>query len=231
MAQQNINLYDPSLRIQHDWLSAESFAGVVGACVLVVGVGVALARWRVSEVEAPARETAAALQSQQTAIQELARQVDTLRPDPKIVADVGVTQSTLEQRQAALQMLRAGGLGHQEGHAATLQAFARQSLDGLWITGLVLDRQDMALRGRAMNPELIPAYVGRLNQEPALKGRSFRALDIARPYDEPAATAIVPVAATSSNPAAPEKPQRAAFVEFSLTGSGGAAVSAKEGRP
>jgi len=229
MAQQNINLYDSSLRIQHDWLSAESFAGVVGAVALVVAIGAMFTRWQVSELQAPAQEAAAALQAQQTAIQDLAKQVDTLRADPKLVAEVGVTQSTLEQRQAALQMLRAGGLGYQAGHSSTLQAFARQSLDGLWLTGLVLDRKDMALRGRAMNPELIPAYVGRLTQEPALKGRSFRALDIARPVEELPATALVQVAAPGAKAAAPQKPQLAAFVEFSLTGSDGAVVTSKDG--
>src|SRR5437868_14271711 len=98
MAQQNINLYDPSLRIQHDWLSAETFAGVVVASVLVVGLGVGVARWWLNEQQAPALATAAELQAQQAAIQELARQVDTLRPDPKVVADVSLTQTTLEQR-------------------------------------------------------------------------------------------------------------------------------------
>lgn len=229
MAQQNINLYDSSLRLQRDWLSAESFAGIVGATALMVALAAVFTRWQVSELQAPARETAATLQAQHTAIQELARQVDTLQPDAKLVADVGVTQATLEQRQAALQMLRAGGLGYQEGHAGTLQAIARQSLDGLWITGLVLDRKDMALRGRAINPELIPAYIGRLNREPAMQGRSFRAIDIARPFEEAPAAAVVPVAAATPKPA--DKPPLAGFVEFSLTGSGGAVVPGKEGKP
>lgn len=229
MAQQNINLYDSSLRIQPDWLDAESFAGIVGVTAIVVALAAVLTRWQVSELQAPARETAAALQAQQTAIQELARQVDTLRPDTQLTADVGVTQATLEQRQAVLQMLRAGGLGYQEGHAGTLQAFARQSLDGLWLTGLVLDRKDMALRGRAMNPELIPAYVGKLNREPALQGRSFRAIDIARPVEEAPAAAAGPVATTTANPA--DRPPLAAFVEFSLTGSGGTVAPGKEGKP
>jgi hypothetical protein len=218
---QNINLYDASLRVQRDWLSTSSFAGVLGAAVLVVALGAAFTRWQLSTLQAPARETAAALTAQQAAIQELAKHVDALRPDPKLLADVATTQATLEQRQAALQMLRAGGLGHQQGHAQALLAFARQHVDGLWLTGVTLDRLDMALRGRAVNPSLIPAYVGRLNQEPALQGRSFRAIDISRPLEE-----AVPAAAGAKPPAA----RLASFVEFSLTGSAGAQVgAAKEG--
>jgi MSHA biogenesis protein MshI len=211
-APQQINLYEPSLRIAHDWLSTASLAAALGGALLAVGLAAAYTQWQLRALQAPARDTAAALQTQQAAIQELARQIDTLRPDPKLLADVASAQSTLEQRQAALQMVRAGGLGHQEGHAAALQAFARQSIDGLWLTGLALDRRDMALRGRALSPSLIPAYVGRLNQEPALQGRSFRALDIARPLE-------------ASSPATPPAaPRLAAFVEFSLAGSNGTTV-------
>lgn len=227
MARQNINLYDASLRIQHDWLSAETFAAMLGVSVLAVALGTAFTRWQLGELQAPARRTADALQAQQAAIQDLARQVDTLRPDAKLVAEVGSTQATLEQRQAALQMLRAGGLGDQEGHASTLQAFARQTLDGLWLTGLVLDHRDLALRGRALSPELIPAYVGRLNQEPALQGRSFRALDIARPFDDVPATGATPVAAKAG---AADKPRLANYVEFSLSGSNGAVVGKEDKR-
>ncbi|HEX6708455.1 MAG TPA: hypothetical protein VF169_27215 [Albitalea sp.] len=207
---QNVNLYDPSLRITRDWLGADSFAAAIGAALLAVTLAAGVTHWQARSLQQPAQEVSAALLQQQAALQQLARDVDTLRPDPKLVGEVASTQATLAQRQAALQLLHAGGLGHTEGHAAALQAFARQSIDGLWLTGLVLDRQDMALRGRAMSPELIPAYVGRLNREPALQGRAFRALDIQRPLDEPA------TAGTTPNP-----PRLAAYVEFALSGSNG----------
>lgn len=226
MARQNINLYDASLRIQHDWLSAETFAAAVGAAVLVLALAAGLTHWQLAQLQGPAQQTSDALQAQQNAIQQLAQQVDSLKPDAKLVAEVGTTQATLEQRQAALQMIRAGGLGDQQGHSATLHAFARQTLDGLWLTGLVLDHQDMALRGRAMNPELIPAYIGRLNQEPALQGRAFRALDIARPMDDQTATPAAPKASAPTD----NKPQLARYVEFSLTGSQGAMVGKEDKR-
>ena len=226
---QNVNLYDPSLRIQRDWLSAESFGLSVLGAVLAVALGAGFMRWQLRQIEEPARQTAAALQAQQDAIQELARRVDSLRPDPRLIADVSNTQSTLQQRQEALRMLRAGGLGHEQGHAQTMEAFARQHVEGLWLTGLTLERADMALRGRAMRPELIPTYVGRLNQEPALQGRSFRALDIVRPMEEASATPAATVNANTNagdKPAGPTAPRHAAFVEFSLTGSAGTVTTA-----
>lgn len=220
---QNINLYDASLRITHDPLGAPAFAAAIGGALLAVAAGTALTQWRAGRLDAPAREVATALQQQQASIQQLARAVDTLKPAAPLVAEVQQAQAALTQRQAALQMLRAGALGEQQGHAAALQAFARQSIEGLWLTGLVLDRRDVALRGRSMSPELIPAYVGRLNQEPALQGRSFRALDIARPLEAPSVDPKAPAAPAGEHTDA--APRFAAFVEFSLSGTGGARVA------
>ena len=118
-------------------------------------------------------------------------------------------------------LFRSGGLGDANGHAAALQAVARQSVDGLWLTGVVLDRHDMALRGRALSPSLIPAYVGKLNHEPALQGRAFRTLEIERPLEAAAAAA-------ASAPAAPAT--LAPYVEFALTGSNGSTVAVREDR-
>ncbi|HJV62944.1 MAG TPA: hypothetical protein VJ743_18490 [Albitalea sp.] len=217
---QNINLYDASLRIQRDWLAAGPSAAIVAAVLLAMLLAGGVARWRADRLAAPAREVDSALQQQQAAIQQLAHAVDALRPDPALLAQLGAARTTLEQRQAALQLLRSGALGEPQGHAAALEAIARQSITGLWLTGVVLDRHDMALRGRAMNPSLIPAYVGRLNREPALQGRSFRALDVLRPVAD-----IAPTGSAAPNAA----PVLAPFVEFSLSGAEGTSV--KEPRP
>ena len=70
-----------------------------------------------------------------------------------------------------------------------------------------------------MSPSLIPAYVGKLNHEPALQGRAFRTLEIERPLE---------AAAAASAPAAPAT--LAPYVEFALTGSNGSTVAVREDR-
>ncbi len=218
MAQQ-INLYDPALRLRRDLLTLPVLLAAVFASMLVVATGALVMQGQVQRLQAQAREVESTLQRQQAVLQQFAADADALRPDPGLVADLGITKVTLEHRLSALRMLRAGRFGRQDGHGEALLGIARQSVGGLWLTGLVLDGKDMALRGRALNPALIPVYIGRLNDEPALQGRSFRALNIDRPAEEAAASA--PASAPSAESAAP-------FVEFSLTGSGGAALSGKE---
>jgi hypothetical protein len=213
---QNINLYDPSLRKRRDWFTAENAATAIGVCALAVALGTAWARHELAQLRGPATETTEALQAAQTELTNLAQRMADAKPDARLMAELQFAQTTLTQRNAALELLRAGGLGVEAGHAAALSAFARQSINGLWLTGLVLDNQQVALRGRALNPDLIPSYVTRLNKEAALQGRSFRALDIERPVHAADTAASAPA-------------RSAAFVEFSLVSALGAEAPAKTG--
>ena len=219
---QNINLYDASLRTRRDWLTTETAATAIGVCTLAVALSAGWYRHDLAQVREPAAATSNELQTAQAELAELTQRTAETKPDARLQAELLLAQSTLTQRQAALDLLRGGGLGNEIGHAAALSAFARQSITGLWLTGLVLDNQQVALRGRALNPDLIPTYVTRLNKESALQGRSFRALDIERPLQPADAAASVPA-------------RNAPFVEFSLVSAQGAEAPAKptgkEGAP
>ena len=83
-------------------------------------------------------------------------------------------------------MLAASPIDREGGFAARLEALARQSVDGLWLTGMVLHQDDVLLKGRALQPQLIPVYVQRLDREPSLQGRAFKALEVVRPIDKAA---------------------------------------------
>jgi len=206
-----VNLYDGSLRITREWLNAGTCAAAVGTALLAMVAGAAVTQWQLRTIEGPAQAIASTLKTEQAALQDLAKRVGALRPNTELLAEAARLQASLDQRQAALQLLDAGGLGHTDGHAAALQAFARQAIDGLWLTGVVLQGDDMALRGRTLDPSLIPAYVHRLTQEAALQGRALRALDIARPPEPPPAGASGP----------DTTPRLAPYVEFTLAGANG----------
>ena len=215
---QNINLYDSSLRQRRDVLDFGPALAMVGAAVFCVALATALARGSLARIEPIAAAGAAELQSQQAAVQAMAERLASNKPDTALQSEVAKMQRTLLQRRAALQTLDAGAVNREGGFASRLEAFARQSLEGLWLTGMVLRQDDVLLKGRALNPALIPVYVQRLDREPSLQGRAFKALDVVRPLDAPAKTAPPPVQGDAAAPA----PLRAAYVEFSLIGSGGA---------
>ena len=61
-----------------------------------------------------------------------------------------------------------------------MRALARQSLAGLWLTSFKVGNggADMEIVGRALQPELVPSYIHRLNQERAMHGRAFDSLSM-----------------------------------------------------
>ena len=209
---QNINLYDASLRAKREWLTAVNAATAVGVCALAVVLAGTWAVHDVRQLRQPATEAHTALEAAQKELVDLTQRLAQSKPDLRLQGELRAIQAAVTQRQSAFTLLQAGGLGNETGHANALNAFARQSINGLWLTGVTLDQQQVALRGRSTSPDLIPSYVNRLNKEAALQGRSFRALHIERPEQEAAASA----------------PARSApFVEFSLVSAHGTEAPAK----
>jgi hypothetical protein len=53
----------------------------------------------------------------------------------------------------------------------------------LWLTGFDIngDGSQMNLQGAATNPQLLPTYIQRMNNEPVMRGKSFSALQMKQP--------------------------------------------------
>jgi hypothetical protein len=99
-----------------------------------------------------------------------------------------------------------------------MRAFARQTLSGVWLTGFSIgaDGGEMTISGRALNPDLVPSYIARLNKEPLLQGRKFAQFAVKQTAGEQA-----PVAAGTPSR---QEGQRAAFHEFLLVSSAAGAA-------
>jgi len=120
-------------------------------------------------------------------------------------------EQSLKTARHSMNLLEGGALGNREGFARHMQAFARQTIDGLWLTGFSIAASgDVVIRGRVLRQELVPAYIQRLNAEPALKGREFSGFELRRPV----AATPEPAAAAEAAPVKPEAPR---FLEFSLS--------------
>jgi len=102
-----------------------------------------------------------------------------------------------------MQVLHAGGLGDTRGFSDHLKAFARQSFEGVWLTGLSIASagREISVEGRALQAGYVPGYLKRLNGESAMQGHPFSELLIEEPAPDPAEKTGV----------------RANYVEFRLT--------------
>ncbi len=206
---QYINLLGPAFRKQREGLT---LARALMALALTVLVMLAL--------QAHDQQQLSGLREELTSAQRLvkAQSVHTDRLKGEGAAKKGSSgldvevqrlEGDLKSARDSMTVLEGGALGNRYGFARYLQAFSRQAIDGLWLTGFsVAGSGDVAINGRVLRPELVPAYIQKLNNEPALQGRAFSALELRRP----APPANVAPARDGEKPAV-EAPR---YLEFAL---------------
>lgn len=93
---------------------------------------------------------------------------------------------TLGERQAVLNLIRSTSLGDTDGFSGQLEALARQDIDGIWLTRIVLAGRNRSTRieGRTYRAELIPAYVQSLTDEAAFSDLRFHRFQIDSPLED-----------------------------------------------
>ena len=201
---QQINLFNPVFLKQRKVFTALAMGQALG--VLVVGIAVlALYSQRsVRVLEGEASASAEQLARRQARLEQANRDLAPRQPSAELKARVAAAEEKLVALRDVSGMLYRGGFGNTAGYAEYFRAFARQDVGDLWLTGLTIDgpQADIGIEGRALQAELVPAYIARLAREPVLKGKRFGSLKISS------------VAPRDGAAAAP-------YVEFSLQSAGG----------
>lgn len=219
---QQINLFNPAFRKTRDWLAAAPVAIV--ACVLLASVAIATV-WtgtKADRLQRTADQQATNLKSAQERLTTLAKLAAEGKPDPQLATDLANARALLKGREEVMKTLEAGTVGNISGFAEYLRGFARQSPNGLWLTGFTIGAggTEMEIRGRMLNPSALPEYIRRLNSEKVFQGRSFSALTINRPeegQDRRNAAVAAPAAGAKSPPSpASATTSQPGYVEFVL---------------
>lgn len=208
---QYINLLGPAFRRQRQLLTLNRAAQFV-AIVLVTMVAVqAYESHRVDGLREELASAQGLLKAQNVYTSRL-KDDGAQKGNTVLAADIQRLEAELKSARASMAVLEGSALGNRDGFARYMQAFSRQSLEGLWLTGFsVGGGGEVAIQGRVVKAELLPEYIQRLNGEPALKGRAFSTLDVHRPAPPPV------VAAEPGKPAAPPAAPR--YLEFALSTS------------
>lgn len=89
-------------------------------------------------------------------------------------------ETQLASQERLLEMLKHDAVGNTSGYSEYMRAFSRQATYGLWLTGFEIsgDKVSMSIRGGLLNPELLPGFIKRLNQEKAMRGKEFSSLQM-----------------------------------------------------
>jgi hypothetical protein len=214
---QQINLYDPALERQRDWLALMNVVGLMVVLVAAVGTAGYLARLDLPALTTQSDASENQLKATREQLATLGQQAATRKPDPRLEQEIAAKRLLLGTRGEVLVILRQS-LGPEAGSsfAAYLQGLARQSVAGLWLMDFYIDASNgsMEIKGRTIDPALLPEYIRRLNKEMAFQGREFAALKLAAgKLDAP--TLGVATAARPS-PVAPGTALPAPYHEFTL---------------
>ncbi len=217
---QQINLFNPVFRKQRIALTfASMFALVLLALLTLLAIG-AYRQQHVKGLQQEAASAEALLAAQRKYADRLKGDSVAAKGDAGAAAEIARLESELKTARASMEALAGGALGDRHGFAEYLRAFSRQSLNGLWLTGFSIGGGQVALQGRTMQPDLVPNYIQRLNQESVLKGRVFSTLEMRQPKPAPEA----PAKDGNESKAASSAEKMPAFLEFSM-GTADSAVS------
>ncbi len=213
MAQQ-INLFNPVFLKQKKHFSAVT---MLQALALLLGGIVAFYGYTLRETRTLTRvaeETGRQLKVQGEQVARLTQEFSPQGRSKMLADEVARNTVRLKQREDMLAVLRTGGLGNTDGFARYLGAFARQSMNGVWLTGFTIggDEAELLVSGRVLHPDLVPAYIRALNREEVMRGRRVAELRLTAREERDAPGTAAPGASPAAAPAVSRR-----YVEFSMS--------------
>jgi len=179
---QQINLFNPVFLQQKKIFSARTMA--IALLVLFAGV-TAIKLYgdvRLKSLQAQADAGAAQLAQKQARLVSVTAEFAPRQKSPEVDAELAEAERQLAALRDVSGVLARGELGNTQGYAEYFRALARQHADGLWLTGVSITGAglDIAVRGRALDPQRVPGYLNRLTTEPIMRGKAFGSLQISQ---------------------------------------------------
>jgi hypothetical protein len=173
---QQVNLYEPIFREDHKLFSATTICvglGIVAAGLIAITL---FSWWRVQSLDRQLRAVHVQETEQKKFMAQANAIVDEAGSHQTMEIHLQAMAVDLARRQQALRYLRGGDGGSSgpilanRGFVGRMTALAHQQVDGLWLTGatFVSGSDSFQLTGGALNADLVPIYLARLMNEPAI---------------------------------------------------------------
>jgi hypothetical protein len=191
---QQINLYHPIFRKQEKKFSALAMAQAGGAILAGVAVIYGVIWWQVHSI----REDVVQADKQLAAVTkrfEEANQKFSSGAQGKTLEDkVANLEKQMAERLRIRDLLSRGYFSNATGYSDFFIAFARQHVNGIWLTGFGITGagEDLRLQGRTTDPAQVPRYVQRLSAEQVLAGKEFQVFVMSRPEKKQGEATEVP---------------------------------------
>lgn len=202
---QQINLYNPIFLRKKHYFAALT---MVQALALVLAGALGIYAFEVRQnrtLQQVLADGDTQVTSQRAQLVKFSRDYSAQGASRSLTDELARVEQRVLQRQGLLGDLKSGVGGNAEGFSRYLAALARQSTPGVWLTGLEIGakERDLVIKGRALESQLVPAYIRSLNREAPMAGRPVGDLRMT---------------ARGGAVSAPDKPgEPTRYIEFSLS--------------
>ncbi len=180
---QQINLFNPIFMTQKKYFSVVTMLQALGLIVLGSAVFYAYAVYQVAQLSKQADEMTRRYAAEQKRLANFTNEFSLQRSQQMLDEELKRLEAQVQAQEMVLATLKSGVIGNTEGYSEYMRAFARQSINGLWITAfdIVGDGAQMSLSGGVVNPQLVPSYIQRLGKEKIMHGKTFSTLQMQQP--------------------------------------------------
>lgn len=180
---QQINLFNPIFLKQKKYFSVVAMLQALGLIVLGSAVFYGYAVYQVSQLSKQADEMGQRYAADQARLVKFRNDFSVQRSAQMLEDELKQLEAQAKAQDNVLTTLKSGVIGNTEGYSEYMRAFARQSVNGLWLTAfdIVGDGAQMSLGGAVVSPQLVPSYIQRLGRERVMHGKTFSTLQMQQP--------------------------------------------------
>lgn len=180
---QQINLFNPAFVKQRKHFS---LAAMLQGLALIVAGSLVFYGYALQQVEQLGRqseESTKRYNAEQLRLVRHAAEFSLQQSGQALQDQVRRLEKQIADQAELIELMKSGAVGNTTGYSAYMRAFARQVMQGLWLTGFRVsgDAAQISLSGAVLEPELLPAYIQRLNGESIMRGRTFAMLQMHQP--------------------------------------------------
>lgn len=177
---QQINLFDERFRKPKRLLSARTLVQAATAVFVIALIFQQLYAYQNRSLQATlAQSDQRATQLRDQSIR-FAKDFTTQGRSAALTDEIARVEEQLRLRRGLLEAMQSGAGGNVEAFSPYLTALARQTMNGVWLTGVDIGGAsgDLVLKGRVLDSTLVPAYLRQLRQERPFADRSVRELRV-----------------------------------------------------
>jgi len=180
---QQINLFNPIFLKQKKYFSVMTMLQALGLIVLGSMVFYGYAWYQVQQFARQAQEMTGRYATEQKRLVNFTNEYSPQRASQRMNDELKALEAEAAAQNDLLGTLKSGAIGNTQGYSEYLRAFARQTVSGLWLTGFDIngDGAQISLQGAVTAPQLLPAYIQRMNGEKVMRGKSFATLQMKQP--------------------------------------------------